>query len=74
MSEHSPLAGRVGIASLIVAEASLFGVFVVAYLFYVGKSVTFHIGHVEYALTLAKLEEAKPAPPWIACEFILEHE
>src|SRR4030095_6562965 len=39
MSEHSPLAGRVGIASLIVAEASLFGVFVVAYLFYIGKSL-----------------------------------
>ncbi len=39
MSEHSPLSGRIGIASLIVAEMSLFGVFVVAYLFYIGKSL-----------------------------------
>ncbi len=39
MSEHSPLSGRIGIASLIVAETSLFGVFVVAYLFYIGKSL-----------------------------------
>ena len=31
--------GRVGIVSLIVAEISLFAVFVVAYLFYIGKSV-----------------------------------
>jgi cytochrome c oxidase subunit 3 len=33
------LKGRVGIVSLIVAEISLFAVFVVAYLFYLGKSV-----------------------------------
>lgn len=33
------LKGRVGIVSLIVAEISLFAVFVVAYLFYIGKSV-----------------------------------
>jgi cytochrome c oxidase subunit 3/cytochrome o ubiquinol oxidase subunit 3 len=31
--------GRVGMISLIVAEASLFAVFVVAYLFYIGKSL-----------------------------------
>src|SRR5215475_2465302 len=31
--------GRVGILSLILAEISLFGVFVVAYLFYIGKSL-----------------------------------
>ena len=31
--------GRVGILGLILAEISLFGVFVVAYLFYIGKSV-----------------------------------
>jgi cytochrome c oxidase subunit 3 len=31
--------GRVGIISLIFAEISLFGVFVVAYLFYIGKSL-----------------------------------
>jgi cytochrome c oxidase subunit 3 len=31
--------GRVGIISLIIAEASLFAVFVVAYLFYIGKSL-----------------------------------
>src|ERR1700682_4245905 len=39
MSGHSPLSGRVGIGSLIVAETSLFGGFVVAYLFYIGKSL-----------------------------------
>ena len=32
--------GRAGIIGFIVAEASLFGVFVVAYLFYLGKSLT----------------------------------
>jgi cytochrome c oxidase subunit III len=32
--------GRAGIIGLIVAETSLFAVFVVAYLFYIGKSVT----------------------------------
>src|SRR6266446_1718969 len=32
--------GRAGVIGFIVAEASLFGVFVVAYLFYLGKSVT----------------------------------
>ena len=32
--------GRVGILSLILAEISLFGVFVVAYLFYIGKSLS----------------------------------
>ena len=31
--------GRVGILGLILAEISLFGVFVVAYLFYIGKSL-----------------------------------
>jgi cytochrome c oxidase subunit 3 len=31
--------GRVGVVGLIVAEASLFGIFVVAYLFYIGKSL-----------------------------------
>lgn len=31
--------GRVGIVCLIIAEVSLFGVFVVAYLFYIGKSL-----------------------------------
>jgi cytochrome c oxidase subunit 3/cytochrome o ubiquinol oxidase subunit 3 len=31
--------GRVGIIGLIAAEISLFGVFVVAYLFYIGKSL-----------------------------------
>jgi cytochrome c oxidase subunit 3 len=36
---RTELKGRVGIVSLIVAEISLFGVFVVAYLFYIGKSV-----------------------------------
>src|SRR5438309_1493544 len=32
--------GRAGVIGFIVAEASLFAVFVVAYLFYIGKSLT----------------------------------
>ena len=32
--------GRAGMIGLIVAESSLFAVFVVAYLFYIGKSLT----------------------------------
>jgi cytochrome c oxidase subunit 3 len=35
-----PYRGRVGMASLIVAESAIFTIFVVAYLFYLGKSVT----------------------------------
>jgi len=35
-----PYRGRVGMWSLIAAEASIFTIFVVAYLFYIGKSVT----------------------------------
>ena len=34
-----PYRGRVGMACLIIAEASIFTIFVVAYLFYVGKSL-----------------------------------
>jgi cytochrome c oxidase subunit III len=36
----TPTRGRAGIIGLIVAEASLLGVFVVAYLFYIGKSLS----------------------------------
>jgi len=35
-----PTRGRVGMSALIVAEAAIFTIFVVAYLFYVGKSLT----------------------------------
>ena len=35
-----PARGRVGMFSLIAAEAAIFTIFVVAYLFYVGKSLT----------------------------------
>jgi cytochrome c oxidase subunit 3 len=35
-----PSRGRVGMVSLIAAEATIFVIFVVAYLFYVGKSLT----------------------------------
>jgi len=35
-----PYRGKVAMASLIIAEASIFTIFVVAYLFYVGKSLT----------------------------------
>ncbi len=43
LAEHDEMSrawrGRVGIIGLIVAESSLFAVFVVAYLFYIGKSL-----------------------------------
>src|SRR5215813_15602385 len=35
-----PYRGKVAMAGLIIAEASIFTIFVVAYLFYVGKSLT----------------------------------
>src|SRR5215468_1973662 len=35
-----PYRGKVAMASLIIAEASIFTIFVVAYLFYLGKSVS----------------------------------
>lgn len=35
-----PARGRVGMLSLITAEAAIFSIFVVAYLFYIGKSLT----------------------------------
>jgi len=39
LAQPHDLKGRVGIIALIIAELSLFGVFVVAYLFYIGKSL-----------------------------------
>src|SRR6202047_101814 len=35
-----PYRGRVGMACLIIAESAIFTIFVVAYLYYVGKSLT----------------------------------
>src|SRR6202050_4541477 len=35
-----PARGRVGMFALIAAEAAIFTIFVVAYLFYIGKSLT----------------------------------
>src|ERR1700739_3673238 len=40
MEWHLPDRGRVGMLSLITAEAAIFSIFVVAYLFYIGKSLT----------------------------------
>jgi cytochrome c oxidase subunit 3/cytochrome o ubiquinol oxidase subunit 3 len=40
VSWELPSRGRVGMASLIAAEAAIFIIFVVAYLFYAGKSLT----------------------------------
>src|SRR5271154_1110868 len=37
---HLPSRGKVAMASLIVAESAIFTIFVVAYLFYIGKSTT----------------------------------
>src|SRR6266705_5930992 len=35
-----PYRGRVGMTCLIIAESAIFTIFVVAYLFYIGKSLT----------------------------------
>src|SRR6266852_8690991 len=35
-----PYRGRIGMACLILAESAIFTIFVVAYLFYLGKSIT----------------------------------
>jgi cytochrome c oxidase subunit 3 len=40
MGWNLPSRGRVGMLSLITAEAAIFSIFVVAYLFYIGKSLT----------------------------------
>ena len=40
MEWNLPSRGRVGMFSLITAEAAIFSIFVVAYLFYIGKSLT----------------------------------
>src|SRR6202789_1723033 len=37
---HLPYKGKVGMAGLIIAESAIFTIFVVAYLFYLGKSIT----------------------------------
>ena len=37
---NPPYRGKVGMASLIIAESAIFTIFVVAYLFYLGKSLT----------------------------------
>src|SRR5262245_51251380 len=37
---NRPYRGTVGMASLIIAESAIFTIFVVAYLYYVGKSLT----------------------------------
>src|ERR1700693_2094063 len=40
IEQGRPDRGRVGMFSLIAAEAAIFTIFVVAYLFYIGKSLT----------------------------------
>src|ERR1700683_3195613 len=37
---HLPSRGKVAMAGLIIAESAIFTIFVVAYLFYLGKSMT----------------------------------
>src|ERR1700674_1353418 len=37
---HLPSRGKVAMAGLIIAESAIFTIFVVAYLFYLGKSIT----------------------------------
>src|ERR1700745_1337877 len=39
-SWHLPSRGKVAMAGLIIAESAIFTIFVVAYLFYLGKSLT----------------------------------
>ena len=43
-SETLPYRGRVGILALILTESSFFLIFVVAYIFYIGKSLSGQIG------------------------------
>ena len=56
------LRGRVGMYGLIVAESAIFTIFVVAYLFYVGKSVTGPLPgavlHAPIALTICLLSSS----------------
>src|SRR5260370_26266390 len=40
IARELPLRGRVGMFVLIAAEAAIFTIFVVAYIFYIGKSLT----------------------------------
>jgi len=57
-----PSRGRVGMAGLIVAESAIFTIFVVAYLFYVGKSQTGPLPgdvlHVPVVLTICLLSSS----------------
>jgi cytochrome c oxidase subunit 3 len=56
-----PSPGRVGMFSLIAAEAAIFVIFVVAYLFYVGKSIsgpTPSVLHVPVFLTVCLLSSS----------------
>ena len=56
------LRGRVGMCGLIVAESAIFTIFVVAYLFYLGKSVTGPLPgtvlHAPIALTICLLSSS----------------
>ena len=56
------LRGRVGMCGLIVAESAIFTIFVVAYLFYLGKSVTGPLPgtvlHAPVALTICLLSSS----------------
>jgi len=60
--EMGALRGRVGMYGLIVAESAIFTIFVVAYLFYVGKSVTGPLPgavlHAPIALTICLLSSS----------------
>src|SRR6202161_1971902 len=40
LERERPARGRIGMFALIAAEAAIFSIFVVAYLFYIGKSLT----------------------------------
>ena len=45
-----PSRGRVGMFALIVAEAAIFVIFVIAYLFYLGKSADAGLQHRLFAI------------------------
>src|ERR1700688_2431098 len=57
-----PSRGRVGMYGLIAAEAAIFTIFVVAYIFYIGKSVTgpqpHDVLHVPIFLTICLLSSS----------------
>ena len=41
---------------------------------HLGDAVRFHVDGESYRLTLARLSDIPPGPPWVTCEFLLERD